>query len=106
MVLSKEHVEMFASLLSFFAPKLACEIGAGTTWPDVSKIAGVDEVNVVIAVQVNGKLRATLDIRRQISEDRDKVMEMAIGDERVKKWMTGEPKNIVFVPGKLVNLVI
>ncbi len=122
--LQVEHVEMFASLLSLFAPKTAEEIwkqmqathsrsvGAlhsGSVWgqwPDVSAIEGVDEVMVTIAVQVNGKLRATVMVDGQWSMDKEKVMEMAMGDERVKKWVTGEPKKVIFVPGKLVNLVV
>jgi hypothetical protein len=28
-----------------------------------------------------------------------------MADERVKKWVSGEPKKVIFVPGKLVNLV-
>jgi len=124
MILSKEHVKMFASLLSLFAPITAEEIwkqmqathsrsvGAlhsGSVWgqwPDVSAIEGVDEVMVTIAVQINGKLRGTVGISKQESENREKVVSRAMGDERVKKWITGEPKKMIFVPGRLVNLVV
>ena len=51
-VVSREHVGMFASLLSLFAPKLAEEIGVSKAWPDVSGIEGVESVMVTIAVQV------------------------------------------------------
>ena len=75
-------------------------------WPDVSAIEGVDEVMVTIAVQINGKLRGTVGISKQESENREKVVSRAMGDERVKKWITGEPKKMIFVPGRLVNLVV
>ena len=116
MVLSKEHLEMFASLLSLFAPQTAEEIvqlchsdtvsQREATWPDVSAIEGMDEVMVTIAVQVNGKLRATIEVTSVEGKTESRVVEMALANEQVKKWITGEPKKVVFVPGKLVSLVI
>jgi len=117
-VVSKEHLGMFASLLSLFAPETAEEIaradnnpplheqGAEMIWPDVSQIEGVDEVNVTIAVQVNGKLRTTLMVDGKWAMDKNKVVDVVMKDEKVKKWIVGEPSKIIFVPGRLVNLVI
>jgi leucyl-tRNA synthetase len=110
MVLSKEHVEMFASLLSLFAPIMATEIATSHTgyvmWPDVLKIEGMESVMVTIAVQVNGKLRGTMEMLNSECRIENRVVELALGDERVKKWVTGEPKKVIFVPGKLVNIVM
>ena len=110
MVLSQPHLEMFAGLLSLFAPDITNSIrptaNGSYSWPDVSAIEGVDEVMVTIAVQVNGKLRATVEISKQESENRDKVVEMIMADERVKKWVAGEPNKVIWIPGKLVNIVI
>ena len=75
-------------------------------WPDVSKIAGVDQVSVTIAVQVNGKLRGTIEVLNSECRIENKVVELAMKDEKVKKWVSGEPKKIIFVPGKLVNVVM
>ena len=106
MVLSQVHVEMFASLLSLFAPKLASELSASTVWPDVSQIQGVDEVMVTIAVQVNGKLRATIEVESAKAGVESEVVALAMEEERAKKWLAGKPKKVIFVPGKLVNLVV
>jgi leucyl-tRNA synthetase len=108
MVLSKEHLDMFAGLLSLFAPITAGEIlaGAKLDWPDLSAIEGVGEVMMTIAVQVNGKLRATVEVGSQEASHQDKVMEVVMRDERVQKWVTDEPKKVIFVSGRLVNLVI
>ena len=118
MVLSKEHREMFASLLSLFAPETAYQILGGNnqssnsnnqailSWPDVSKIEGVDEVSVTIAVQVNGKLRSTIHVTRNMANEETKVVELIMADERGKKWITGEPKKVIWVPGKLINMVL
>ena len=105
MMLSQEHVVMFASLLSLFAPITAREIGASSVWPDVSKIEGVENVMVTIAVQVNGKLRGTLEVESSQAIVESDVVALAMADERVKKWLPGEARKIIFVPGKLVNLV-
>ncbi len=113
-VVSKQHLGMMAILLSLFAPQTAQEIwekvGVGEvteqSWPDVSSIAGTTELGVKIAVQVNGKVRGTLVISAQCAVIRDRVVEMAMADEKVKKWVTGEVKKTVFVPGKLLSLVI
>lgn len=109
MTLSREHLNMFASLLSLFAPQTAKEIVQDTepcNWPDVTGIDDGNEMMVTIAVQVSGKLRGTIQASKQESESKEKVVELAMGDERVKKWVVGEPKKVIFVPGKLVNLVV
>lgn len=107
-VVSREHLEIFATLLALFAPKTAGELGVGENpvWPDVSKIAGVEEVKVTIAVQVNGKLRGILQVASHKSKVESEVVAMAQQDEKVKKWLTGKATKTIFVPGKLVNLVV
>ena len=109
MTLSREHLNMFASLLSLFAPQTAKEIVQGTepcNWPDVTGIDEGKEMMVTIAVQVSGKLRGTIEVSKQESENKERVVGLAMGDERVKKWVVGEPKKVIFIPGKLVNLVV
>lgn len=75
------------------------------SWPTYDKDLLVEE-EVVIAVQVNGKLRG--QIRMQNSECRiqNKVEEMAKKEESVSKFLTGEPKKVIFIPGKLINFVV
>ncbi len=71
-------------------------------WPQVDKSALLqDEVELV--VQVNGKLRST--IRVPADADRATIEAAALADEAVMKFVTGTPKKIVFVPGRLVNVV-
>ena len=60
---------------------------------------------MTIIVQVNGKLRAKLEL----SSDMDKqgVEEAALADENVQKFTNNKPpKKMVYVPGKLVNIVV
>ena len=103
----------FIKLLNPFAPHLTEEIwenmGNSTIlslekWPSYDESKTVDDV-VKIAVQVNGKLKATIDISKSISKEdaivtakaEQKVLEAITGKEIVKE---------IYVPGKIVNIVV
>ncbi|GAB4026659.1 MAG: leucine--tRNA ligase [Candidatus Microgenomates bacterium] len=115
-VISQEHLGMFATLLSLFAPHTAQSLWLMAqseekgepdwVWPDVSKIRAVDAVMVKIAVQVNGKVRGVIEVESEKSKIESEVVALALADERVKKWVVGEVKKIIFIPGKLVSLVV
>ncbi len=71
-------------------------------WPRLDESALVrDQIELV--VQVNGKLRGT--IRVPADADRSTIEAAALADESVMKFVTGTPKKIVVVPGRLVNVV-
>ena len=60
--------------------------------------------NITLAVQVNGKLRDTLEVPAEISEAEAKAK--ALNSEKVQKWLEGkEPKKVIYVKGKLVSIV-
>ncbi len=73
-----------------------------TSWPQVDPGA-LHRDEIELAVQVNGKLRAT--IRVAVDADRATIEAAALADESVKKFVTSTPKKIVVVPGRLVNVV-
>ncbi len=110
--MSDKSFVTFLTLLSPFAPHLTNELWEklGNTglveeqaWPEANKKLLVDE-NVTIVVQVNGKLRANLQVPADIS-DAD-LIDLAKADENVKKFVTGKPKKQIVVKGKLVNFVV
>lgn len=113
-VTTHEHGLMFAQILSPFAPIAAQELwvnlgGEGevheSDWPSLD-IEVSDEVEVSIVVQVNGKVRVIIKMSKSESESEEKVVEAAMENERVKKWIESEPKKTIFVKGKLVNFVV
>jgi leucyl-tRNA synthetase len=54
---------------------------------------------------VNGKVRETITVSADISEEEAK--KVALGNEKVQKWMEGkEPKKVIYVKGKLVSIVV
>jgi leucyl-tRNA synthetase len=111
--ISKDAIDALLLLLSPFAPHVAEEMweltgheGRTLTagWPkfDESKLA-TDTVTVV--VQVNGKLRDRIDVAADASQDDAKGA--ALASEKVKAAMGGkEPRKVIVVPGKLVNIVV
>ena len=65
---------------------------------------------VTIAVWVNGKLRATVEVTSEKANVQSDVMKIVMENEQVKKWVGSAfdeagVKKVIFVPGKLVNLV-
>jgi leucyl-tRNA synthetase len=58
-----------------------------------------------VVVQVNGKVRAELVVSPDIAEADIKAQ--ALAHESVQKWLEGrEPKKIIYVPGRLVSIVV
>ncbi len=56
-------------------------------------------------ISVNGKLRTTINI--DLSAEQPEVEEIVLQNEVIKKWLEGkQPKKIIFVKGKMVNVVI
>jgi leucyl-tRNA synthetase len=56
-------------------------------------------------VSVNGKLRTTINISLDASVE--EVHQIALSNEVIQKWVEDKPiKKIVFVPGKMINVVI
>ena len=73
-------------------------------WPVFDSDAAKEDA-ITIIVQVNGKVRARLEVSTSINED--ELKKQAIEDQRVIKFMNGkEPKKIIVVPKKLVNIVV
>ena len=59
----------------------------------------------MLVIQINGKVRGSIDVSKNLSKD--ELGDIAIKSEAAQKWMNGqEPKRIIVVPNKLVNIVI
>lgn len=105
-----EDLVVLAKLLKPFAPHLASEmlerLESDDEWPEWDEQMLVTET-VEVVVQVNGKLRARLEVAVEDLEDAEKLKELALASENVKKYVTGEPKKVIVPPkAKLVNVVV
>lgn len=108
----KFAIEALVKLIQPFAPHMAAELwqqlGHDTQidsqpWPvwDEAKIV---RDTMTIIVQVNGKLRAKLEVASGESEVA--IKELALQDENVQKFVLGEPKKVIYIKNKLLSIVV
>ncbi|MFV3127318.1 leucine--tRNA ligase [Niveispirillum sp. KHB5.9] len=110
---AREALEYMAQIVQPVMPHLAQqmweELGHGgllvdRLWP-VSDPSLVVDDSATVAVQVNGKLRATLTLPRDCAEA--VAREAALADVNVQRAMDGkEPRKIIVVPNRIVNIVV
>ncbi|MGN6696960.1 MAG: class I tRNA ligase family protein, partial [Thermomicrobiales bacterium] len=73
------------------------------SWPDYDP-AQIEEETVTLIVQVNGKLRDRISAPAAITEDA--ARELALTSAKVAPHLNGKaPRKVIYVPGKLVNIV-
>jgi len=72
-------------------------------WPSADP-AALQKTSVKLAVQVNGKLRGTIDVA--VDAAREQIESIALANADVTKYVSGTPKKVIIVPGKIVNIVV
>jgi leucyl-tRNA synthetase len=107
-----DEVKPLVQLVSPFAPHVAEELWqmlGGTTsvfdagWPSYDP-ALVAEDRLTMAVQVNGKTRGTISVPKGATQD--EAMAAAMADANIAKFVTGPVKKVIFVPGRMVNILV
>ena len=109
----RRSLEAFLRILSPFAPHLAEELWSRLgceglichqEWPVYDEALVVDEtINVVI--QVMGKKRDVLQVPAEA--DRATLEQLALASDNARRFMDGkEPRKVIVVPGRLVNIVV
>jgi leucyl-tRNA synthetase len=109
----QDAVKTVVLLLCPFVPHFSEELWQGlghkgsifkADWPKYDPSLLIEET-ITMVIQVNGKVRAKIDVPADISED--KLKELVLANEKLKSWMQNKPiKNFILVPKKLVNIVI
>ena len=105
----KEDLTTLAKLLKPFAPHLASEmlekLGSDDVWPVWDEKYLVSDT-VELVVQVNGKLRAKLQVNVEDLEDQEKIEKLALSEKNVQNFTKNGVKKVIFVKkAKLLNLV-
>ena len=112
--ISKGDLALFVKVLAPFAPHVAEEIwrevlGNKTSvhleaWPKYDESLVKDD-EVVIGVQINGKVRGEVTVTAD--SDEESVKKDALALNKVQKHLAGEePEKVIYVPGKIVNIVV
>jgi leucyl-tRNA synthetase len=106
-------IESLIKLLQPFAPHMTAELWEQlgydsqldfVEWPVWDDARIVSSTQTII-VQVNGKLRAKLEVAVDISEE--EVKALALADENVAKFIGDKkPTKLIYVPGRLVSVVL
>jgi len=107
-----DEVRALVQLVSPFAPHIAEELWSvlGETrsifdsgWPSYDEALLVED-RVTMAVQVSGKTRGTITVPKAASQE--EAVAAAMAEANVAKFVTGEIRRVIFVPGRLLNLVV
>ncbi|MEK7555638.1 MAG: leucine--tRNA ligase [Patescibacteria group bacterium] len=111
--LPKEIWEKFLIILSPFAPFVAEEIWEKLgnkksvfmeSWPKYNPKLIIDDVFEMV-IQINGKVRDTVSVKKDISQK--EAEDIALSREKVKNWIKGgKIKKTIFVPNRLINILI
>ena len=111
--LGREMIERFLILFSPFASHISEELWnklghknsiMSEKWPQADP-KFLREETILLIIQINGRLRDKIEVPADISEDEAK--KLTISRENVKKWTQGkEIKKIIFIPNKLINVVV
>jgi len=109
----KEALQSVILLLAPFVPHITEELWqrmgnssqlTQASWPDYDRSAVVDE-ELLIIVQVNGKLRSKINVAAGTGEEELKAL--ALADEKVAQFIEGlTVRKVICVQGKLVNIVV
>lgn len=110
---NREALDIITRLIAPFAPHIAEEFWHNlghdgsvidSSWPEFDASALVED-SVKYPVSFNGKMRYIIEAPATASKE--EVEKMALSDGAAEKWLDGkEPKKVIVVPGKIVNIVI
>ncbi len=107
-----DALNALVQMIEPFAPHMANELWQqlgneglvqNASWPAWDEALTVEDV-VTIAVQVNGKLRGEVSVGKD--EDPEAIKAKALAHDNVSKFVTSEPKKVIYVPGRLVSIVV
>jgi len=110
--ISKETYTTFLKILAPFAPHMTEELWQlegekssihTTEWPKVDTTLLADDM-VKISVQINGKMRGLVTLDADATEEM--VMDAVRGDENLVSRIEVEPKRIIYVPNKIINIIV
>lgn len=111
--ISKEYLEGFLKLLNPVAPHITEELYstvlghtesiAYSTWPEADSEKTKDETLTII-VSVNGKMRDKIEVAHTATKE--EIEKQALASPKVASFLVSPIKKVIYVPGKIVNIVL
>jgi len=112
--LTVKQCETFLKLLAPFAPHITEELWMNVlgnkksihleSWPDYDETLLAEEM-VTIVIQINGRLRDTVQVKRGLAKD--EIKNLVLGREKIKNYVEGkEIRKFIHIQDRLVNVVI
>lgn len=112
-LLRKEDMLILWQLLTPFAPNIWAELSKkyslledthSFSWPKRDELLIIDEL-IQLPVQINGKLRATIEISPDMDEQT--VLDIALNDENIQKYVNHwSLTKVIYIPQKILNIVL
>ena len=107
--ITKQELRQFLILLNPLAPHISSEMYEKVfnaqilddVWPQYDEKYLVED-EIEIPIQINGKLRAKIKVNRNLSED--EVKKVAL--EEVKDFIANGVKKVIYIPGRIFNIVV
>ena len=109
----REILEPLTIIISPYAPHITEELWKKlgkqesifkASWPHYDAAAIIEE-EILIVIQVNGKLRSRVTV--PVGSSEEEIKKIALSDEKAHKWIESkEIKKVIVVPKKLVNVVV
>ncbi|MCW2235522.1 leucine--tRNA ligase [Azospirillum canadense] len=102
-------VRLVGPMMPHLGEELWAQLGHATLlvnqpWPQADAALVVED-SVTVAVQVNGKLRATLELPRDMAKDA--AEQTALADPNVQRALEGKPvRKVIVVPNRVINVVV
>ena len=105
-------MQRLAILLSMIAPHISEELWQATggqglvvdaAWPNINQVLLEDD-EIEVGVQVNGKLRARIQLPKDCPKDKAEALALALPE--IEKHLAGQaPKKVIVVPNRIINVV-
>lgn len=112
--LSLDNAKKFLQILAPFAPFITEEIWREvfgekksihlSSWPEVKKLI-LDE-QITIPIQVDGKLRGTIKVKREKLKDKSYLENLALKQEKINKYLRGREYKLIYLEGRILNFVL
>lgn len=102
---TRENFNLFLKLLYPFAPHISRELmeGGDLSWPRFDESL-IENDTITLVIQVNGKFRDSVSLTKGL--DQKEVESIVLKREKVKKWINGDIKKVIFIQDKLINILI